>query len=44
MNEISLFWSIIVPAGVLVLTIIATAKIYRDVTDVPSADQPEDKP
>ncbi|MEO2031691.1 MAG: hypothetical protein ABGZ35_06375 [Planctomycetaceae bacterium] len=43
MNDFSLFWSIIVPGAVLILTIMATTKVYRDVTDPPPTNQPEDK-
>lgn len=32
MDDFSLFWSILVPAGVLLLTVGATIKIYLDVT------------
>jgi len=31
-DDFSLFWSILVPGAVLLLTVSATAKIYLDVT------------
>jgi len=43
MNDFSLMWSIIVPGAVLLLTIVATVKVYRVVLPKVPTEQREDK-